>query len=399
MILTLISLFFAGAWLFWPASLASNTLTYPLTQSIAYISAAFLIAFVLVRISIWMPLQKAEQNSTPRILELWMKDPVLKRLQWFFLAFPLISFAFIMLDAFQILPLQRILYAIWIVLFGIALDGLLYTLKKTLRYLNPFDAASLFAIDAKKALQSRDDGLLLGNIDALSEMGIKGLHRNSTSLSKEALNQMLDVAKAIINKAKRGSSLDIGAQDKTRFLLFSLFQPMENMNQIAVKQRLEPICNHIITTLGKISLATSEYSLPLATQPIYIIGKLAKSAVEHQMDEVGVKTTLLLQEIARQIVMERDLRNADLKDPMLGIINALEEIAKATFKKNKQTNIRLLIQPFKDLAALFKNERVASHPDTPVILGDIDRIIGEFEALESVLRQLPPIPSFSEEEQ
>ena len=56
------------------------------------------------------------------------------------------------------------------------------------------------------------------------------------------------------------------------------------------------------------------------------------------------------------------------------------------------------MQPFKDLRALFQSEKAKDHQDTPVILQNIDRVLGEFEALQMVMSTIPPIPNISEED-
>ena len=79
------------------------------------------------------------------------------------------------------------------------------------------------------------------------------------------------------------------------------------------------------------------------------------------------------------------------------LITQLHEITKEAFKQDKSINISMLTQPFRDMKAFFASEKLAQHQDTPVIVDRINQVIGEFDALEVILKTLPPIPQISEE--
>ena len=93
-----------------------------------------------------------------------------------------------------------------------------------------------------------------------------------------------------------------------------------------------------------------------------------------------------------------DIKYLEIRDPYLSIINGLEVLAKGTFKRDKTTNIAILMQPFKDLKVLFQSEKAKEHQDTPVIMQNIDRVLGEFEALQMVMNTIPPIPDMKDED-
>lgn len=130
--------------------------------------------------------------------------------------------------------------------------------------------------------------------------------------------------------------------------------------------------------------------------PTHFLTKFGLKALQHHFSEVTVLTTSTLQEIARTILTEIDITYSELQEPFQAIINGLDAIAKATFKKDKSTSIKVLVQPFVDLKALFQTEKMSKHPDTPVILSEIERVIEEFTVLEQVMRSIPPIPELGE---
>lgn len=101
----------------------------------------------------------------------------------------------------------------------------------------------------------------------------------------------------------------------------------------------------------------------------------------------------VLSEVANQLLTEIDVTYLELQDPFLSIINGLEIIAKGEFQRNKSINIAILEQPFKELKTLFEQGKVKDHPDTPVIMQNINRVLGEFDALRLVMATRPPIPT------
>jgi hypothetical protein len=48
------------------------------------------------------------------------------------------------------------------------------------------------------------------------------------------------------------------------------------------------------------------------------------------------------------------------------------------------------VQPFKELEELFQSDKMRAHADAPVILQNIKRVLGEFEALQAVMSAMPP---------
>jgi hypothetical protein len=128
------------------------------------------------------------------------------------------------------------------------------------------------------------------------------------------------------------------------------------------------------------------------------LGKLAKRAQDEGLEETALKASCILSEVAKAIMNDVDIKYLEIKDSYLSIINGLEVLAKGTFKRDKSTNISFLMQPFKDLKELFQSEKARDHQDTPVIMQNIDRVLGEFEALQLVMSTIPPIPQISEED-
>jgi hypothetical protein len=347
----------------------------------------------------WLPLQKAEQNSAPRVLEMFHKD---KRI--FFISSWLIFFALVtfVLANDKILPSisqHPLLFPVWIVLLGISIDALLHFLRRIMSYVNPFSVVKIFENQAMNDIRNNHELDLCDSIDALSEMAIKGVERHSTSIcqvalgeEQEIMKQFLLASKSIAHVSQDAQLKQAGIVDKVSFTLFYLFQRLDIVFDKALKNKLEPICSYIVTLLGKIAIDAAKYDVSLASAPLRFIGKCGKRAQDQGYEETGITASCVLLEVARAMISEIDLTYYEIKDPFLSIINGLEVMSKDTFKRDKTTNVTLLMQPFKDLRTMFESDRVKNHQDTPVILQNINRVLGEYEALQVVLTTIPPIP-------
>lgn len=349
------------------------------------------------------PLQKAEQNLTPRLLEMFKKDHHFRYVNFWLVIFALASYGAALDFIFLGLLKKNIVLAIWIILLGISIDLINHLFKRISGYFNPFVVVELFAHEAKESIQDEREIDLCGWIDALTEVSLKAIQRSSVSLSNKCIDEIQMISKTFLESSKSISHHEqdsqtkaLGITDKVSYTLFYLFQRLEFINNTALEKRIETIGNSLIAALGKISIYAAKYDLSISSYPIHYLGKFAESWLQKNFLEVGVKATLTMLEVSKVIINEVDVTYSDLKDPFLSIISHLEEIAKETFRKDKKTSIQVLTQPFRDLKFLFNNEKVSSHQDTPVIIQNIDRVLAEFETLETVLKTMPPIPNIPE---
>lgn len=377
-------------------------------SSIAMIAVAVLF-LALVPLSVafsWVPLQKAEQNATPRILEMFRKDVHIHMTTIWLAIFPIVSFvmAFDLLDT-HLLP-TNILLAVWIILLGSAIDASHHLFKRILGYLNPFTIVEMFTKEAKTAIQNENEKGLCEWIDSLSEVSIKAMQRHSSSLSNASINEQQQIARLFLQSSKSIShrihdkqSQELGIADKVSYVMFFLYQRLELEFDKALSNNIEPTCSQIIVTLGKIAIDAAEYDITMASPPLRFLGKFAVKAQDKEMKEAPIKASCTLLGVAHTILNDIDVTYLEIKDPFFSIVNALEELAKGTFRKDKSTNISLLMQPFLELKAMFSADRVKEHQDTPAIVQNIDRVLGEFEALQMVMNTLPPMPDIPLEEE
>jgi hypothetical protein len=351
----------------------------------------------------WLPLQKAEESSSPRVLEIFHKDKhVLLTSSWL-VVFALATFAFASDIIFPSLSQKPWFFPAWIVLLGISIDAILSFLKRVLNYVNPFAVIKMFTKQARVDIQNNRELDLCDSIDALSEMAIKGVEKHSTSIAhaalaeeQEIIKQFLLASKSIGHVTQDAQTKALGISDKVSYTLFYLYQRLDIIFEKALKNQLETTCSYIITLLGKIALDAAKYDVSLASAPLRFIGKCARRAQDKGFEESVITASCVLLEVAREMIAEIDLTYYEIKDPFLSIINGLEVVSKEAFKRDKSMNIPLLMQPFKDLRALFENDRIRGHQDTPVIVQNIDRVLGEYEALLIVMNTIPPIPTIED---
>lgn len=389
-------------------SLTAHNITAPenLGQLFTLTGGLFILIFTLINSIVLLPLQKAEKNTTPRIIDLFKKDIRIFYINIYLLIFSLLNF----LCAYTFISWQanqNALIAIWIVLLGIAADLLHHFFKRTLSYLNPFNFINILSEKAKKSILAERDTELCQWIDALTEIASKAIDRSSIALSSDAINEMQSIAKNFMESCKSIGHLGPETQaenskkvaeealgrdaDEVSFLLFYISQRLEFIYDKALKEKLEPVCSTIISTLGKLAVFSAKFDLSLTSYPIHFIGKLTKHAQEKNFPEIGVKATLTLLEVGKIIINEVDFTYANLKEPFLSLITYLNEIAKTAFQQDKTLNISVLTQPLRDLKELLQTGKAAQHQDTPSIIVSIDRALSEFDALDMIMKTMPPL--------
>ncbi|KAF3361968.1 Uncharacterized protein PHSC3_001526 [Chlamydiales bacterium STE3] len=361
-----------------------------------------IVLFILPGFSIilsYTPLQVASQQITPRLFCLYKKDRLLLCALIGALLLPFLAILMIFLK-------PPYLTSLWIVFCGIGIDLLVLMLRRTLHYLDPFQVVKMLTHDTRKDIENNKVAELCDNIDAFSEMAIVSINRNSISLGNEAISELRHITTIFLDSYKSLGHVDeskelkkLGIKDTVQFILFYILQRFSMVFDHSLKNRLETVCSAIITALGKTAVSAAKYDISMAIYPIHFLSRLGQEAQTQGFQEIGVKTSLTLLEIVKAITKEFDVSYLELQPPFLSIVNTLDAIAKETFRRDKKTNIRILLQPFLDMKELFGTEKMAKHQDTPIIVQNIDRVINEFETLQSVLTAMPAMPNILPEEE
>lgn len=373
---------------------------------ITVLSFLFLFVHLLLRALAWQPLGKAENLVAPRLIEMYNKDSTIRAINFLIRVFPLITVLIVSDLLITGLIPKNYLIAIWIILLGLVLDGLHLYIKRFQEFLDPFQSVKLFSHAAKQSIADEQESQLLDWIDGLNEIALKAIQNTNTSLANHAVEEMqgiaknfLEASKSISHPAQDADTRKLGITDKVSYILMFIFQGLEQIHNRAVDHHYENVCNTIMDVLGKIAIYAAKYDITLTTFPIHFIGKLTAKAQDNHLLEVPVRSSFVLTEVAKGIINDSDITYAELQDPFISIINHLDRMAKETFKQDKTTNIELLKQPLLILKGILANPKFANHIDASVINNRLDQVIGEWDALDIVLKTMPPLPKINPEEE
>jgi hypothetical protein len=366
----------------------------PLPMVLGAFFLALALCEMLVLATSFVPLQRGEQNLTPRILELFKKD---RQIIWINRGIIFITLAMLFIIFYQV-PLPINPFLCMLIALGALFDLLHSLINKIFNYLNPFTVSKMFTKEAKKSIVESRETDLCDSIESLTEVSLKSLNYSSASLCNHGLDELREIMQLFLAGSKTialnipdEQAKESGITDKVSYTLFYFFERIELIFHKALRLNLSNVCTAVITLLGKITMYAANCDLSLASYAIHFIGKFSKQAETKGFSEVALKGTCTLVEVSKKIINEVPLAYMDLKDPFFSVITQLDSIAKESFRQNKESSIPFLIAPFQDLRALFQSPKVASHPDTPSILNQINSVIAEWDALSIVLATLPPI--------
>lgn len=398
MFATLFSLIFAGlilytSFVFHEPSVL-NWLWFTLTALFLFFIYALALIFS------WSPIQKVQQNLTPRILDILKKDRAISFVGAY-LALLLLFFLYMTVDGSLVkIWGERIPAAVSFILLGLGIDATHHILKQMTNYINPFNIASECTRHAIKSAVSGDDQELTHWIEAVAEVGINSATRSLPSLCNQAVTDLQLIAKEYLTASKsfahRVEKKAEGENDPVSFTLFFIFQRIEIIFSKALDAKLEPVVSTVISSLGKIIIDSAKYDMSMATYPINYLGTLALRAQRNGMEEVGDKALVIYGEVAKRLLRDLDVTYLELQEPFFTMIGKMEEISKEIFKQNKEINIAILINPFKQLKSLFESEKLINHQDSKLIINDLNRVINEYEQLQIVLKTIPPLPTLAE---
>jgi hypothetical protein len=394
--------FILALFLFWTSPSFPLQVTENAPLLIFFTGVATWLTLLLIIVSLKPSIIKNEQFFTPFLGHILRKDHLFHFLNVYIYLFAFLSIVY-SFSLFSFLPFNTTL-PIWIFFFGLTLEILHFLVKRLCNYATPsliLNGVEKYAIWAIEKDHTED---FLRALVAIGEIGTKGAEQSLSSLAIESLATYQKVFRTVLNELKRkGSQLlenqDAVIKDPAGYSQYYLFDQLEVIFNEALNKRLISVVSSVLTTSGGIAVDSAKYDLSLISYPLIEIGKFTRAAQEKKCMNIGEKGTLTFLVIAKKIFDEIDTTYFNLKEPFFTLINQMEEIAKETFRQDREINISLLMEPFRQLKGLFEQGKAVSHPDTPSILADIARVIGEFDQLALVLKTLPVIPNVDEKKE
>jgi hypothetical protein len=375
----------------------------PSPQSIFMLGLAFgaLILFLTVYLhaSALSPLQRAEQKTTPRLVELFAQDRQSQVILPLLFATPLF-----LIGASFLKPPYSFLTVI--PLIGIALDLLYHYSRRLIDYFNPFRVADFLGNEAKIAIDRDQDVRLCDLIETTSEIASHAIEKQNSALANHSITilekagkHFLAASRSLSRPAQNPELEARGAKDTLSYVLLFLLQHLEAIQTKANESKMPLTSGHVITAISKLASYAAETDFSLLLLPLHYIDKCSLSSLHKGYTDVGVKATIGLLELMKTLSQAKGLEYQEIKPHLFKLITTLESIAKELFRQDKSTKIQILIAPFSEIAQTLDQEPFKDHLDTPFLIQQIQRIIGEFEALDAVLKTMPPMPKLNVEEE
>lgn len=380
----------AGLLLYFRDETATILQHFPLLPLI--VGSTLIIILLLIQSYMANPLQRSEHGLTPRV------NALMKR-NWLFIgthALILFFFFFSFFPFFKPADSRFFLLA-WTILLGLSLDALIFMVNKYLRFLDPMTYVDEVVYHSRHEVLESKQKDFCAWIDALTELGVKSINTSSLSVAMKSVDGLLSMIESYLESGRRQLTNSTHIEDvieRLNFIIVYFFQRLELIYIKSLESNLEPLSSHIILQTGKVIIYAAKCDSALALSVIHYLGKFNKEASQRGLEELSVKGALTFQQVGIAIIQDRELFSTPIEEIFLSIINHLEAMAKTAFKKNKTINLELLTQPFRKLLAEFQKPDKASHPDAPVIIGELERVIGEFDALGMVLANMPNIPGY-----
>ena len=347
--------------------------------------ALFFLMTPLIKGMTMLPLQAASVESSSKALHFARRDMKLNFLTLVWISFALFSF---FVAAFS----SDWLFIIWVIWLGLSIDAIYLYTRFATGYADPFHLIEVFVKRGNGFFAEKNHKEFCTTIDGLGEICLKALYQRSIPLAIEGITALDRLTEDYLKeKNQEGSEVISSVSYTLGFLLHRLQMIFDQ----AAEDRLEPLANQVVLSTSKLTLAVARYDAELTSLPLHFLEKFMETAKEYDLKEVSLNSSIILLEVAKSVLEDPDLREREIGTLMFAVIEQLERIAKETFREDKNIPINLLTEPFMELKTLL-DTKIPPFPDSRAIAADLERVLVEFQALESVLKSVPNIPGYSE---
>ena len=315
-------------------------------------------------------------------------------LQLCYTFFPLFSL-FEALNPIQIPSINpSYLFCTWLIFFGFSIDRLLRYMKKTHAYNDPYFVLNAVETEGKKAIKSWNIDKAYPWIDALSEIAIKSLRRGELSYSKECIDNIYKLTLYYVEHQETSllrNSDPEALEEKINFTLLYIMQRLELIFLQALADGMDTICSFILRIFAKLTIELTLIDPRLAVTTPQILGKLTETAFHEGSKDLALQGSCAIEETLKGIIQNIDQdQEIDVIDPCLGLIFALQHLSEEQFRANKLIEIGYLQAPFRNLLELVNSPYYAERKDLARVKSELERVIGQFEALALVMAKVPP---------
>ncbi|NGX58239.1 MAG: hypothetical protein K940chlam3_01144 [Chlamydiae bacterium] len=379
---TLFSIFFVVIFtLFFQAS---TTLGFLPIMALV-VGAIFLLMTPLIKGLTLLPLQAASVETSSQALRFARRD-------WKLVLYTIVWVTFAIFSFFVAVFSSDWLFVIWAVWLGLAIDAIYLFTYRITGYADPLQLTQTFLENGKGYFSEKNLKELCTTIDGLGEISMKAVYQRSLPLAIETITKLETLAENYL-EAKSKETEDVSAS--VNYTLGFLLHRFKMIFDIAAEDHIEPLANQIVLSTSKLAMAVAHFDPTLTSLPLHFLESFFRTARENELKEVSINSSIILYEVARTTLEQTELREGNIGGFLVGLIEQMEGIAKEAFQEDKNTPISLLTDPFRELKLMIETQ-LPPFSESPMILADLDRVLVEFQALESVLKSIPNIPGFSE---
>jgi len=329
-------------------------------------------------------LHRAEMKITPRVMEMYQKY-----FRWRGTVFALFSVVSFVLFFVFMAPEEKAYYlvfvALWVLFLGIAIDLFMDVLHAAAELLSPFDVIKMYGEGAESVEKQGDHAETCTWIGALAETGTKAIENESTVLGTYVIHEMRQLGKNCLEWWKDHLAEDKEAARDQIYPIHFMIQRLEFLFDHALARENEPVCMAIITSLSQFIVVATRCRIEISGFCIRALKSCVDVAQDEDFDDIVVKASCALEEVVKEIAVEPEVGSLEVRETFIAIIDQMETLAKGMFQRDKTINIEALSQSFYKIRELLQNEPMASHPDQSPILAEVNRVVGEFVALQQVM--------------
>lgn len=277
-------------------------------------------------------------------------------------AYPVFTFAIALFTATRVIPNALYLVPIWLIVTGLATDGLLWLLKQS--------SAPSWSDLKQKILSSKGVLAYEESIDELAEVTAQAVDRHEIATANRGLN----LFSTVYDK--------IGTEEGTEVKILYPQEILEMIGRSAIEKGLTITAQKVFTTLGTLGLECLKIRPELAPFALVKIEQGTLAALKKNLHELFIKGCITLQQTALLAPESRGWGSF-----IAQAARSLDFIAKESFKKDKTQSIAALISPIIELDNRLKGYEKS--PEYPIAKMEINRVIEEFQTLDAVMRQMP----------
>lgn len=328
-----------------------------------------------------LALQRGEKRLGPKLFECFQKNRLFSLYEKGIFLFLLLSYTSLSGHFFWVTGPAPSFFPFWLVGFGCALDGFYQLYKGVAHHVNPIQGVEIMKEHAGKEAKLGQEEKATQWIDAFATLANKATKQEEVALAERATSASFQTLSTLVEH-RLEHHLD---QEKLSYAFIYFSQRMESIFRRANQAQAEGLSLHVMNQLGKATVLGAEVAGPLSTLPLVYVSKLLEMSKQHNLAELPDQVSCLLVEVARLLLHQGVELGVSYQEPMASILHTLEEIEMEKFTKNKEIEFDILKKPFKDLVGMMGESQIMEHPDTPSVLAQIERIVGDFSNLELVM--------------